>query len=287
MTAVPVRARTADTRALRAVGVLIGLVVAGTIAVLVLLGQGGRWFVVATPSMGTSAPVGALVITWPTPVDALHTGDIVSFHPPTSPTQTYTHRIIGITPLGAVTTRGDINGAADPWQLRGSDLVGRAVAVLPGVGWIARGLPLLLVGVVLVLALTGAVRSPTLRAELRIVGATLAFSVTAFVLRPFTGLQVLQTSVSDGLVHATVVSTGLLPIRVAAERGAAVDLRAGEVGQLTFPAALDGGRFSVSSALHLGLVGWIVFAVVCCLPLIWILVFGLPGQDASDEGGMS
>lgn len=258
--------------------VLLGLLVAA----LVFLAQGGRWFVVATPSMGTTAPVGTLVLTTPTAVSGLHSGDIISFHPPTAPTEIYTHRIVNISPEGDVTTRGDINGAVDPWTLHDADLIGRADTVIPGLGWVARGLPILVIGMLLVVLLTRLVRSRQWRAALRIVGASLVVSLAAFILKPFTGVAVLQTYVTAGKAGATVVSTGLLPIRVTAEHGTHVDLLTGQVGQLSIPSSLEDGYYRMSSALHLDVLGWILLFLMCSIPLIGTLVFGLPPKDAVD-----
>ncbi|RFA13148.1 hypothetical protein B7R22_14210 [Subtercola boreus] len=87
------------------------------LAALVFFITGGRWFVVQTPSMGETAPVGTLILTTPTN-GQVAVGDIITFRPPTSPGEVYTHGIIAISADGAISTRGDINGATDPWQLR-------------------------------------------------------------------------------------------------------------------------------------------------------------------------
>jgi hypothetical protein len=277
------RPRASRPRALNAaIGVAAVVLLGVLVAALVFLAQGGRWFIVATSSMGTAAPVGTLVLTSPTSVRALHGGDIVSFHPPTAPTEIYTHRIVTISPLGDVTTKGDINGAIDPWALHDADLIGRAVTVLPGFGWAARGLPILVIGMALVVLLTRLARSRQWRAALRIVGASLVVSLAAFVLRPFTGVEVLQTYVTAGKAGATVVSTGLLPIRVTAEHGTHVDLLTGQVGQLSIPSYLEDGYYRMSSALHLDLPGWALLFLICSIPLIATMIFGLPPKDDVD-----
>ena len=79
-----------------------------------------------------------------------------------------------------------------------------------------------------------------------------------------------------------MVSTGLLPIRVTAEHGNHVDLLTGQVGQLSIPTYLEDGYYRMSSALHLDLAGWIAFLLVCCIPLIGTMIFGLPPQDTVD-----
>ncbi|MCM6762655.1 signal peptidase I [Rathayibacter sp. ZW T2_19] len=250
---------------------LVGLVALG----LLFQASGGRWFIVQTPSMGTFAPVGTLVLTTPTAIEDVRVGDVVSFHPSTTPDETYTHRVVEIAPEGTLVTQGDINGAVDPWATGQEQLIGVVTTSLPGVGWLAKALPLLLAGAVLVQLLTRLLPSPTHRAAMRILGLSLVASITVFLLRPFVGLVVLEATVSNGVTDAVLVSTGLLPIRVSAEGAAPADLVSGEVGRLKVPAN-DQDWYSVSSALHLPVWGWIVFALLCALPLIYTFAIGLP-----------
>jgi signal peptidase I len=258
-----------------AVGLLVGL------AVLHL--AGARTFVVRTASMGTAAPVGTLVVTTPVTIDELRAGDVVTFTPPGRPGTTFTHRVVDVG-LAGVATRGDASQSDDPWRLDQGDLVGRADVLLPGVGWLARGLPWLVLGGVALWALTLLVPSRTPRSALRVVGSTLVFAIVATALRPFTAATVLSTTAAGdgrgGVV--TVVSTGLLPSRLATEHGSAVLLASGEVGTLDVrslaPAGSPGGGVMISIAPHLPPLGWLLVALVCCLPLVWCLTVGLAPQ---------
>jgi hypothetical protein len=225
--------------------------------------------------MGTFAPVGTLVLTTPTAIEDVQVGDVVSFHPSTTPDETYTHRVVDLAADGTLVTQGDINGAVDPWATGPDQLIGVVTTALPGLGWLAKGLPLLLAGAVLVQLLTRLLPSPTHRAAMRMLGLSLVASITVFLLRPFVGLVVLEATVENGYTDATLVSTGLLPIRVSAEGAAPLDLVSGEVGRLRVPAN-EQDWYSVSSALHLPFWGWVVFALLCALPLIYTLVIGLP-----------
>jgi len=268
------------------------LLVAGTVLALGLLVAlavlhltGARTFVVRTASMGTAAPVGSLVVTTPVTVDELRAGDVVTFTPPGRTGTTFTHRVVDVDATG-VATRGDANQSDDPWRLGDADLVGRAAVLLPGVGWLARALPWLVVGGVALWAVTLLVPSRTHRSALRVVGSTVVVAAVSAALRPFAAATVLWTTASDdGLGGAaTVVSTGLLPSRLAVEHGSSVVLASGEVGTLDLPAlSADGpagGGFVVSIAPHLPPLGWLVFALVCCLPLLWCLLVGLAPQGA-------
>lgn len=263
-------------------GVLLAIIAVVVVAATAFHATGGRWFVVETPSMGTAAPVGTLVLTVPAAATDLRVGDVVTFHPPTAAAETYTHRIVAIH-HGRITTRGDANGAVDPWRLRATDVVGVVRTILPGVGWLVRALPLLIVGLVALWLVTSRVRRPTYRSAARVLGVSVLLSGVAFVLRPFVGTTVLQTATVSGGTEATVVSTGMLPVRVAAPTGAHVDLVAGQVGHLTLPThvlATQHAAYHLTTALHLPPWGWVLAVALCAVPLLWTLVVGLPGDEA-------
>ncbi|MDH2444004.1 S26 family signal peptidase [Amnibacterium sp. CER49] len=250
--------------ALRVLAVVVLALVAagGTFRLL-----GGQWYVVETPSMGTTAPVGSLVFDVPVRA-AVAVGDIVSFHPPTAPKELYTHRIVAIAPAGAITTRGDINGAPDGWQLRTSDIVGRVTVILPGIGWGLRALPIIVPGALLAWFIGGLLRSAAARRATRLLGGSLAVGLAAAWLHPFTGMVLLSTGVTDRIATATVVATGLLPIRVSGG-GRSVDLTPGQVGRLHIPVdTASAGHFALQSALHLPVVGWAGVALACAAPLL-------------------
>ena len=80
-------------------------------------------------------------------------------------------------------------------------------------------------------------------------------------------------------VRATIVNTGLLPIRVAAEGGTATSVVSGAVGDVTAPAAEAGHFHDISSTLDLPLWGWVVFFGLCAVPLLWTLIVGLPTEE--------
>jgi signal peptidase I len=257
------------------VGAAVGLLLlTGIATALAFRLLGGSWFIVQTPSMGETAPVGSLVLAQPVGAGDLHVGDIVSFTPPTVPGQVYTHRIVGIA-NGAITTRGDANAGPDGWRLAPRDVVGRVGAVLPGVGWAVRALPLLAAGCALVELATRLLRSRSLRAGIRLAGFPLVVAGVTTWLHPFVGTALLTAASSAGGTDAVVVSTGLLPIRVQAHGGGFVDLTAGRVGRLHIDAASSGGHYLITSAAHLPVWGWAVLVAACSAPLVCGVVLAL------------
>jgi signal peptidase I len=245
--------------------------------------QGGQWLVVASPSMGTSAPVGTLLWVEPASLDELRAGDLVTFHPPTSPHQTITHRVVRTTG-GNVTTKGDINASNDPWRLDEGDLVGRVEGRWWHVGWLIRAMPLLAVGGILLGVLLRWFTAPRWRVPLLLMGVAALLSLSIYVLKPLVRADAVSIrSVPQG-GEATFVSTGLLPIRVEADNGAHVDLLAGEVGTVTATTPTHAGRYEVHVGPHVPVWWWITGAGLVMMPALWTLVVGLPGRRDDEEG---
>lgn len=244
---------------------------------------GGRWFIISTPSMGESAPVGALIISWPEAIADIRPGDVISFHPGAGSDAVYTHRVRELTP-GGITTQGDANTGPDPWLLGPADIIGRSAAVLPGWGWLIRALPMVLFGITALWILTKRWVPPTLRAPARILGLALVVAIPALVLRPFVAVRIVATSIQDGLAHASVISTGLLPVRVQAQGGSFVDLTSGASGTVSAPAAAgSAATYPISTALQLPPDGWGLLALCCALPLLWSAVVGLPAPTEARQ----
>ena len=267
-------------RRLGAVAVGVALLGAASLGVAALAFHqgGGRWFVVTSSSMGEAAPVGTLVLTEPTrasgPDADLRPGDVVSFRPPAVPGEVYTHRVASVGPEG-VRTSGDTTGAVDPWLLADDDLVGRATALLPGLGWLVRALPWLAAGAAVVWLVGTRLPAGSTRSAFRLVAGCAVVLGVVSALRPFVGVVLLSTTVdAAGRGVAHVVSTGLAPVRVQAPDGGHADLVSGAVGHVPVPAGAD--VVALTTSLHLPLVGWLVVALLCASPLIGVLTVGLP-----------
>ncbi|GAB2473000.1 S26 family signal peptidase [Jatrophihabitans fulvus] len=261
--------------------ILVAVAASGVLVVLAAgwYALGGRGFVVRTPSMGSYAPVGTFVATRPVAFDEIRTGDVIAFHPPTTPDETYTHRVVAVTPAG-LKTRGDINGATDPWTVTSKDLVGRAAVVLPGVGWLVRALPYLIGGGLLVWALTRSFVSAGRRGPARQFGLAVVFLLTALMLKPFVGVaQLSAVSDPDGVSRIHVVSTGLLPVRLEPSEGtgkaAPVDLdHAGAAGVSVLRDGEPGKQYHLQASLHLSPLQWVAAIGVALSPLLWTLLIG-------------
>ena len=130
-----------DGRASRRSRLFNGLLVAAGVAVL----AGGIAFrmndlhvqTVLSGSMRPTAQPGDLAITAGVSTGSLRVGDVIVFTPPTQ-ARPVLHRIASLEG-DAITTKGDANRVADPWQLtlQGATQY-RLVFVVPFLGWLSE-----------------------------------------------------------------------------------------------------------------------------------------------------
>ena len=243
-------------------------------AAVLFLSVGGRWFVVETPSMGVAAPVGTLVLDLPVDAATLRVGDVVSFSTDANPGVVYTHRIIHVDADGGLHTRGDINGATDPWTLTQHDVIGTPALLVPHLGWLFRAAPILLVGTLLIWTLTSAFTDRVTRTSLRIAGGALTASYAAFILKPFVNVTTITNTSSPDGVEATVVSSGIFPVRIEALGGNTVHLVDGQVGRVVIDELSGNGYYHLASNIDLDPVGWAALVAVCLVPLVLCLAVG-------------
>jgi len=252
-------------RSLRVPWVLAGVAVAvaATVAVVLLL-TGTRFLAIATPSMGTIAPVGTLVVAQPQAHYGV--GDIISF---TENTRIITHRIVGDSAQGFI-TQGDLNGAPDGWRVTSADIIGKEVWLAPGLGFLLRALPWLLLGVVLV---DGVVRLRFVphrwRWSIRMIGWAITVTLVSWWLQPWFNMELLDwRAVDDGpgvLMH--VVNTGLFPLSA---NGQHVVMGQDVVAVTTDQ--LRDGAYVLNPVPELSLWLRIALVIVCLLPLLFAVL---------------
>lgn len=176
----------------RATGILINL---AAIAVVVLAGifllpglAGYERYVITGASMSGTFERGSLAFADAVPVEELAVGDVITYMPPPDSglSELVTHRIVDIQDAqqgagaGPVfTTRGDANSTDDPWLFQLDDPTqARVEATVPGLGWVFLaladreirmviiGIPAGIVGVLSLLEVVRALRSPRPEAEI-------------------------------------------------------------------------------------------------------------------------
>ncbi len=251
--------------------------------------DGGRYQVVATPSMGTFAPVGTLVLT--EPAAAYRLGDVITYQPPVpQPQDTKTHRIVRIEPGPdgpLYIARGDINGAEDPWKIPQRSVVGKVVFAAHGVGWLLRATPLLALGGAVVWWGTKLLATRFWRVPLRVLGFSLLLVTTTLVLKPFVATITRSVTADAAGTHITVISTGMLPIRVTAMTGGFVDLASGEIQTLTTIPPPGARGAPLTSGVHMPWWLWLTMMGLWMLPMVYGLVAAVrrPLPDAPPDGG--
>lgn len=135
-------------RALVRVTTTVVMVIA--VAAFLFLAVGPRVFGYQTSTMltGSMSPLinpGDVVVSVPTPVTGLKTGDIITYGIPVQDQRIETHRVVEIirnaNGTTAVRTKGDANNGADPWTatLQGNT-VGVHAATVPYLGTAIRTL---------------------------------------------------------------------------------------------------------------------------------------------------
>lgn len=204
--------------------------------------KGGHVLVMRTPSMGTAAQAGSLVLTRPLGNAPLHRGMIVAFRVPNTG-EIYTHRIAALFGNGRFRTRGDLNSADDGWELTRSAIVGVPVLVVPVLGWLVLGLPwalaVLAVGTMLGRLLPRSAR-PAVRSA--IVGGMLALPL--YVVRPFVRVTIAGAGPVTPAASHSARSAAVLARHIAASHtlhGATASATVARAGKLFAARLVDGG----------------------------------------------
>lgn len=141
----PVQA-TRETRTLAPVRRAIDAVLVIAVVLAIVLALGPRLFHyhvfdVLSGSMTPTIPIGAAVVDREEPALNLQVGDVITFQEPGRPGVYITHRVAAIDQNGAaiqVATKGDANGARDPWALpyAPTDTVLKVAFSAPVVGFV-------------------------------------------------------------------------------------------------------------------------------------------------------
>lgn len=260
-------ARTCSTRGILPL-VVLGAVVLAVAAVLGWSLSGGRLLVMGSPSMCPTVCVGSLVADRPLQ-GAVHVGELITFHPPSTRTETYTHEVFRIFANGTIQTRGVGNLAPDPWLIRRSDIVGRVVFSVWELGWLLKALPLFAVGVLFWVTARPWIGERTRRSWDR-GWMTVLTVLPLWVLHPLVSATVISTTFN--LPHHrhwasdTVVNTGILPLSFHAAKGQVVHLTSTGLGHVAGLLSVN-GSLMLHDTVSLPLWGWIVLAPVVVSPL--------------------
>lgn len=104
--------------------------------------SGAKGYAVTSPSMKDTLNVGDVVFVKPVSFDDLQVGDIITVTSSDNG-KFFTHRVVDINKADrTVTTRGDANGADDPFPTEEERIVGRVWYSVPLLGFITIGFSL-------------------------------------------------------------------------------------------------------------------------------------------------
>lgn len=226
-------------------------------------GLGLRTYVVETPSMGTYAPVGTLVISRPVTAE-IKVGDTILFTPASTP-RTYFHRVITVSPTG-ISTAGDLTREQDPWLLTKKDIVGVEALHMANLGWVLKASPILIIAALLIWLYVRFFVDRFWKFPAIFFGASTAFSLANYVFHPFVQASLLDKSVQNNVAVIRFVNTGILPL----------DVREGNSFQLVKQGELfvansnltRGDSYSVSALPHAEWWMTVLFAATIALPTI-------------------
>ena len=186
--------------------------------------SGGRLLVMETPSMCPTVCVGSLVADRPLQ-GAVHVGELITFHPPNTRTETYTHEVSRIFANGAIETRGVGNATHDPWLITRSDIVGGVVFSVWELGWVLKALPLLAVGVLFWVTARPWIGERIRRSWDR-GWMTVLTVLPLWMLHPLVWATVISSTVDlphhGHWMSDTIVNTGILPVSFHAAGGQVV-----------------------------------------------------------------
>lgn len=256
---------------------------------------GGKWSTVHNPSMGSAAPVGTLLWVKPTDISNINVGDIVTFRTPTTieqgaaartsepiviPSQTITHRVVGRYADGTLQTKGDLDGAADPWHVDQQHLVGQVTGRWWAFGWLIKALPLLLLGGMVLWMLTGSPALRRARKPLRMIGAAALVTGAFYLYAPlFKATQTSLVPFGSG-ARVTYVGTGLMPVKLEAAGAPSVLVHYGEQRSIVVPQRDQSGQYRAKVVPRVPWETWPVVAGVLLMPLVW---WGLVGAGATSS----
>jgi hypothetical protein len=248
--------------------------------------SGGRLLVMETPSMCPVVCVGSLVADRPL-AGPVHVGELITFHPPGSAAETYTHEVSHIFPNGMIQTRGVANPDPDPWLITRADIVGVTAFTVWGLGWLLKILPLLAVGLVIWLVARGFIGQRSRRAWDRVWVTSLAV-VPLWLLHPLVRGSVMATAPDTdraGWLRGTVLNTGILPTSFAAAHGETVAHVASTSSiQVTGPPT-GHGYLVIRQAVSLPWWGWVLVVLVVASPLLGYLWHVVRDNEVVSEAG--
>ncbi len=246
--------------------------VSGAIAACLLIAWagwmilGGKIFIVETPSMSPSMPVGSLIFVEPTSAP-ITVGEVISFRPPTEPNTIYSHRVYRVLPGPSYATKGDLNSSPDAWVVPRSSVIGVVRGIIPDLGWLYRTITWMAIGM-LATYVVARLSKPSSRLGVWVLGISAVVAVPVVVMRPLVRGDLLTVSNVHKRVRGLLVNTGILPVRFQANGGVPLVANPGHGLFLYTPKGSRQADFMVKMSASLN--WWEILATIgiCLIPLV-------------------
>jgi hypothetical protein len=113
------------------------------------------------------------------------------------------------------------------------------------------------------------------------VGGTVVLSVPVLVLRPLVRGVFAGSGLIHGRIHAMVVNTGLLPLRLVM-KGATTQRVASGYPKTLIAKPPASGRVLITGTVDLSFWGWVVLVLICLTPLLIALAVPRKYWDGDD-----
>jgi signal peptidase I len=233
---------------------------------------GGNLYFVSTPSMGTTAPVGSLVVSVPvnskTP---LKKGDIILYRIAHS-NAVFVHRIYQVLPNGDFRTKGDLEALADPLVINRSEVVGISVEIIPALGWVYR-LSGYLLGVASCTILLSFALNKFWRHVIYVMTPALFIVVPLVLFHPLVSATVLETDYFDNQVHIYLVDTAILPVTYHVYRAKVTSGSPGQEVIITAPAK---GPDAIGHVIPIGVrakLYWWEYLILITVSLVPVVIY--------------
>jgi len=213
---------------------------------------------------------------------AVHVGEVITFHPPGDSHQTYTHEIARILGNGMMETRGVGNPGNDPWLITRSDIVGKVVFAVWGLGWLLKALPFLAIGV-LIWVVAGQWIGRHARRSWDRCWITVLIVLPLWAWHPLVRATVLSTTgdpSNQRWARSTVVNSGVLPASFGSQGGETIShVPSAHSAKIAGPLD-DHGALRLHEAVSLHWWGWIIVGFLVLSPLTGYLWHWWCGDEA-------
>jgi signal peptidase I len=239
---------------------------------------GGHLFMVTTPSMGETAPRGALVIVPPNSANQqLKVGEIAVFKVPGS-NEMFIHYLYQKLPDGRYETKGALEAKPDPWTIGRPDIIGINPTIIPAIGWLYKTYAWFAIGSIILIIISIVVPKLHHRHLLYLIVPIVLLTIPALVYKPFIDGYVLNSNYVGHNAYVEITNDGLFEANYSLPTGKTVLIDPGHAKTLVyhnFPQSQLSKMYDIK--ISVVLYWWFILlaSAVCALPiaLYWIFHF--------------